>query len=317
MPAALLLLLQLLLAAARLPSSQAFVLHGGQQGGAASRPHHAPPSQHQPQQAPQALQAIALGGGAGESRAAQQQHQEQHQARQAAAEAAAAQHHEAAVAGPPQQSQPQQQQQPARARWPRLFGRDLRSPFISVEVRPATRLEELMAVIDLRAECFAGQQLSVEAKLRHTKHVLARRCVAVVWGNDCLLIDRNGPAREGSPPHTHTRHLADLKSPASTQRNNRARGAVVLVATARDLLSPFSEEVVVGSLEVSTHEFEAASPFLHDHVGVPKLYVRARRFGFGLVSFCTPLARFRWAIQPPKLIQKPTNAMITPQTPHS
>lgn len=59
-----------------------------------------------------------------------------------------------------------------------------------------------------------------------------------------------------------------------TTTQNRARGAVVLVATARDLLSPFSEEVVVGSLEVSTHEFEAASPFLHDHAGVPKLYVR-------------------------------------------
>jgi hypothetical protein len=98
-----------------------------------------------------------------------------------------------------------------------------------VEVRPATRLEELLAVIDLRAECFAGQQgpLTVEAKLKHVKHVLARR----------------------------------------------ARGAVVLVATARDLLSPFSEEVVVGSLECSTHEFEARSPFLHDHPAIPKLYV--------------------------------------------
>lgn len=173
------LLLLLLAVAARLPGSLAFVLHGGSLGSlASSRPQ-------------QALLAIALGGGAGEARATQQHHleQEQQQARQAAAMAAAealsaAGHHEAAVAGPQQQIQAQPQAQAqgqARARWPRLFGRDLRSPFISVEVRPATRLEELMAAIDLRAECFAGQQLSVEAKLRHTKHVLARRCVPGDW----------------------------------------------------------------------------------------------------------------------------------------
>lgn len=169
MPAAALLLLLLAAAAARLPGSLAFVLPGGSgsQGSLAlSRPQ-------------QALHAIALGGGAGEGRATQQHQQA---AAAVAAAEAAAQHHEAAVAGPQQQTQAQPSVQPqaqaqARARWPRLFGRDLRSPFISVEVRPATRLEELMAAIDLRAECFAGQQLSVEAKLRHTKHVLARRCV--------------------------------------------------------------------------------------------------------------------------------------------
>ncbi len=106
---------------------------------------------------------------------------------------------------------------------------DLRSPFISVEIKPATRLEELLAVVDLRAAVFAASSgLTVEAKLRHIKHLLTRR----------------------------------------------AKGSVVLVATARDLLSPFSEEVVIGSLECSTHEFEdGRSPFLHDSPHVRKLYV--------------------------------------------
>ena len=76
--------------------------------------------------------------------------------------------------------------------------------------------------------------------------------------------------------HSDANHLTDdgPQTQFNPSQKHRARGAVVLVATARDLLSPFSEEVVVGSLEVSTHEFEAASPFLHDHAGVPKLYVR-------------------------------------------
>jgi len=107
---------------------------------------------------------------------------------------------------------------------------NLRSPFISLEIKPATRLEELLAVIDLRAEVFANSSvpLTIESKLRHIKHLLTRR----------------------------------------------AKGSVVLVATARDLLSPFSEEVVIGSLECSTHEFEdGKSPFLHDAAHICKLYV--------------------------------------------
>jgi hypothetical protein len=74
---------------------------------------------------------------------------------------------------------------------------NLRSPFISLEIKPATRLEELLAVIDLRAEVFANPALplKIESKLRHIKHLLTRR----------------------------------------------AKGSVVLVASARDLLSPFSE----------------------------------------------------------------------------
>lgn len=107
---------------------------------------------------------------------------------------------------------------------------NLRSPFISLEIKPATRLEELLAVIDLRAEVFANPALplTIESKLRHIKHLLTRR----------------------------------------------AKGSVVLVATARDLLSPFSEEVVIGSLECSTHEFEdGQSPFLHDAPHICKLYV--------------------------------------------
>jgi ribosomal protein S18 acetylase RimI-like enzyme len=108
---------------------------------------------------------------------------------------------------------------------------NLRSPFISVEVKPASRLEELLAVIDLRAEVFANPAvpLTIESKLRHIKHLLTRR----------------------------------------------AKGSVVLVATARDLLSPFSEEVVIGSLECSSHEFEDGkiSPFLHDAAHTCKLYV--------------------------------------------
>ncbi len=187
----------------------AFVLRGGQQAPAAAR------GQRQASSQATALEAIALGGGEGGV-----------QAQQAVAAPSAA--HQAAAAASPATA-PAAAPSVARARWPQLWGRDLRSPFVSVEVRPATRLEELLAVIDLRAECFAEQQgpLSVEAKLKHVKHVLARR----------------------------------------------ARGAVVLVATARDLLSPFSEEVVVGSIECSTHEFEARSPFLHDHPTIPKLYV--------------------------------------------
>lgn len=106
---------------------------------------------------------------------------------------------------------------------------NLRSPFISLEIKPATRLEELLAVIDLRAEVFANPApLTIESKLRHIKHLLTRR----------------------------------------------AKGSVVLVASARDLLSPFSEEVVIGSLECSTHEFEdGKSPFSHDAAHICKLYV--------------------------------------------
>ena len=140
----------------------------------------------------------------------------------------------------PQPPQPELQQHVPRTKTVRIAARDLRSPFVSVEVRPATRLEELLAVIDLRAECFAEQAgpLTVEAKLKHVKHVLARR----------------------------------------------ARGAVVLVATARDLLSPFSGEVIVGSLECSTHEFEEGSPFVHDGPHARKLYVRMG--GWGVCVSC-------------------------------
>jgi ribosomal protein S18 acetylase RimI-like enzyme len=102
---------------------------------------------------------------------------------------------------------------------------NLRSPFISLEIKPATRLEELLAVIDLRAEVFANPALplTIESKLRHIKHLLTRR----------------------------------------------AKGSVVLVASARDLLSPFSEEVVIGSLEF---EEVVIGPFLHDS-HICKLYV--------------------------------------------
>lgn len=216
LPAALLLLLVALPALLQHQGCHAFVLQHQQvpaaTTGATVRRAICPSLQHQ-------QQGVAVGSG--DSALAAGPHQQTQ---------APSSHHQ------PQQEQQLQRRRPARARWPQLWGQDLRSPFVSVEVRPATRLEELLAVIDLRAECFAGQQgpLTVEAKLKHVKHVLARR----------------------------------------------ARGAVVLVATARDLLSPFSEEVLVGSLEVSTHEFEARSPFLHDHPSIPKLYVRARHVSF-------------------------------------
>jgi len=45
---------------------------------------------------------------------------------------------------------------------------NLRSPFISVVVKSVTRLEELLEMIDLRAEVFANpaSPLTIESKLR-------------------------------------------------------------------------------------------------------------------------------------------------------
>lgn len=106
----------------------------------------------------------------------------------------------------------------------------LRSPFLCVTIKPASRLEELLAVLELRAKVFANtlEPLSVKSRLRRIKHILDRR----------------------------------------------AKGSLILMATARDLMSPFSDEVIIGSIECSTHEFEnGASPFLRDSADVCKLYV--------------------------------------------